>query len=112
MRFLKFETWLTKIVKMVKPKFIVYEMAHHRGGAPTAVLTGMVALIQKRCAESGFEHTSVHSATLKKHATGKGNAGKEVMIEAARKRFKIDIIDDNHADALWILHWAWKEFSN
>ena len=42
---------------------------------------------------------------MKRHATGKGNAGKLEMMAAARARgFRPS--DDNEADALAILHWA------
>lgn len=112
MRFLYFEAWLTNVIRLVKPVIIVHEMAHHRGGHATAALLGMVAFLQKRCAESGIEHASIHSGSLKKHATGKGNSSKDEMIDAAKKRFNIEIIDDNHADALWILDWAYKKFRN
>jgi Holliday junction resolvasome RuvABC endonuclease subunit len=41
---------------------------------------------------------------LKKWATGKGNASKKAVFEAARVRWPdIRIQDDNQADALWIL---------
>jgi hypothetical protein len=32
------------------------------------------------------------------------------MVEKAKIQFKIDIKDDNHADALWLLYIAQKEF--
>ncbi len=45
--------------------------------------------------------------TIKKHATGKGNAKKPQMIEAANKTYSNKlgkkITDDNEADALHIL---------
>ena len=43
--------------------------------------------------------------TIKKHATGKGNAGKAAMIAAARAR-GFAPQDDNEADALALLAWA------
>ena len=43
--------------------------------------------------------------TIKKHATGKGNAGKGDMIAAAILRGH-DPEDDNEADALALLDWA------
>ena len=47
----------------------------------------------------------MHSATIKKHATGKGNAGKDAVIAAMRAAgFKPS--DDNEADALALLAWA------
>ena len=43
--------------------------------------------------------------TVKRHATGKGDAGKEEMIAAARAR-GFNPTDDSEADALAILHWV------
>jgi Holliday junction resolvasome RuvABC endonuclease subunit len=43
--------------------------------------------------------------TIKKHATGKGNAPKQAMIHAACKR-GFSPADDNEADAIAILLWA------
>ena len=43
--------------------------------------------------------------TIKKHATGKGNAGKDDMIASVRLRGHTPV-DDNEADALALLHWA------
>jgi Holliday junction resolvasome RuvABC endonuclease subunit len=43
--------------------------------------------------------------TIKKHATGKGNAGKDQMIEAMQLRGH-PVTDDNEADALALLHCA------
>ena len=39
---------------------------------------------------------------MKRHATGKGNAGKPAMIGAALRRWGHVVKDDNEADALWI----------
>jgi len=43
--------------------------------------------------------------TIKRFATGKGNANKAAMMEAARKR-GFSPTDDNEADAIAILLWA------
>ena len=50
-------------------------------------------------------YAGVPVATIKKHATGKGNAGKDLVIAAMRAR-GFDPGDDNEADALAILQWA------
>ena len=47
----------------------------------------------------------VHTAELKKWATGKGNAGKPRMIEAARAR-GWEPVDDNEADAQLLLEYS------
>ena len=43
--------------------------------------------------------------TIKRHATGKGNANKDAMIAAVRS-WGYTPVDDNEADALALLHWA------
>jgi Holliday junction resolvasome RuvABC endonuclease subunit len=43
--------------------------------------------------------------TIKRHVTGKGNAGKSEMVSAVRAR-GYPVADDNEADALAVLDWA------
>ena len=50
-------------------------------------------------------YMSVHSMTLKKHATGRGNASKDDMVIAAERAYG-KVQDDNQADALHVLAWA------
>ena len=52
----------------------------------------------------------IYPSTLKKFATGKGNANKAMMIAAAIKKYPDqDVQDDNHADALHLLAWGREE---
>jgi Holliday junction resolvasome RuvABC endonuclease subunit len=105
MRFLMFQNWLRKMIESIKPDMIVYERAHHQGGAATEVCVGLTTVIQTICAEKGIEHVAVHTGTLKKHATGKGNSGKPEMMGAAKEKgWKFQ--DDDEADALWLLDYA------
>jgi len=53
----------------------------------------------------GVPYQGVPVGTIKKHATGKGNANKQAMIEAARAN-GFSPKDDNEADAIAILLWA------
>ena len=110
MRFLRFASWLSEMFDLVKPDLVIYEMPHNRGGSATEILNGMVAIVQKECASRDIEYTTVHSATLKKFATGSGRAGKEDMIHKAIEVFNKRILDDNEADALWLLEYAKEEF--
>jgi crossover junction endodeoxyribonuclease RuvC len=110
MRYLRFNRWLEEMAGGdPRPGVIVFEQAHHRGGAATEVAAGFSTRVLEFCARHGIEHASVHTATLKKFATGKGNADKEAMVQAARQRFKPALADDNEADALWILEYARRE---
>ena len=53
----------------------------------------------------GIPYEGVPVGTIKRHATGKGNANKAAMIAAAKAR-GFSPADDNEADAIAILHWA------
>ncbi|MCO5166610.1 MAG: hypothetical protein M9894_09620 [Planctomycetes bacterium] len=48
-------------------------------------------------------------AEVKKHATGRGNASKADMVEAARQRWRIAVDDHNQGDALCLLAWTLEE---
>lgn len=112
MRFIRFRKWLNGLMDFWKPGLVVYEQAHHRGGAATELCVGFVTRILEIAAEYGANHTSCHSMTLKKWATGKGNADKTKMIETVHQKLAfrnmptIEIIDDNHADAILLGLWA------
>ena len=116
MRYLRFNRWLADVCHAgldavfgrdaLAVGFIVYEQTHHRGGAATEVAAGFATRAQEFCARHGLEHAAVHTATLKKFATGRGNAKKPEMIAAAQARFGYPVADDNEADALWLLAYA------
>ena len=106
MRFLRCNNWLKEIYELLKPlEVIAYEQAHHRGGAATACCVGLVATVQAFAAEKGIELMPIHTATLKKFATGSGRASKDDMITAA-KNLGWDPVDDNEADAELLLEYA------
>jgi len=112
MRFLRCRAWLNELHKLLSGKIgvIVYEQAHHRGGAATAVCVGLVTEVQAFAAEHNIELMPVHTATLKKFATGNGRASKAEMIQAAREK-SWNVQDDNEADAVLLLEYALSELN-
>ena len=112
MRFFNFRVWLNRMLNKMPIKMVIYEMAHHRGGAATMVTVGMVTRIQEECELRDVEYMKLHSASLKKFATGRGNANKEEMLRAARAKWGHMVIDDNEADALFLMDYARKEYSD
>lgn len=111
MRFLRFRKWLADILSLNEmtadfqpPGLVAYEQAHHRGAHATQLALGLTTDVLAEAAHRSLEHMAVHTATLKKWATGDGRAGKPKMIEKAQSVYPgIEIIDDNHADALLLL---------
>lgn len=112
LRFMRFRAWLGELRRMAGPfDLVAYELAHHRGGPATVLAVGFTTRVDEWAAENGIEHAAVHSATLKKASAGSGRAEKPLMIAAARTRWNVQPIDDNHADALCLLAYAIDTYS-
>ena len=62
-------------------------------------------------AKYNIETMPVHTATLKKFATGNGRASKEDMVKAAIQR-GWNPVDDNEADAILLLEYAPNEIND
>jgi Holliday junction resolvasome RuvABC endonuclease subunit len=106
-RMVFFWDWLTSLLSEYQTDVIVYEQAHHRGGAATRIGVGLVTVIEMAAYTHECRVLSCHTSTLKKHATGCGRAEKYQMRAAAEAMNPtIEIVDDNHTDALWLLDWA------
>lgn len=71
--------------------------------AKSAGITGMVhGVVRELLANAGVPYVLVAPATLKKFATGRGNADKTAMAVAALKRSGMEFGDDNQCDAWWL----------
>lgn len=66
---------------------------------------GLLAILELWCAANNIPLYGVGVGTIKKHATGKGNATKDQMIAASIKR-GLKVADDNQADAVALLAYA------
>lgn len=71
--------------------------------SPAASLLGMVhGAVRLELHTIGTPFVLVPPATLKKYATGRGNATKADMRMALYKRAGLDLADDNQVDACWL----------
>lgn len=107
MRYLRFTNWLAEISKLSGPIAAIWfeEVRRHAGTDAAHVFGGLMASLTSWAELRGIPYQGVPVGTIKKHATGKGNAPKQAMIDAARNR-GFSPADDNEADAIAILHWA------
>ena len=107
MRYLRFTNWLTELDRLSGPIAAIWfeEVRRHAGTDAAHVYGGLMASLTSWGELRGIPYEGVPVGTIKRHATGKGNAPKQAMIDAARaKGFSPE--DDNEADAIAILLWA------
>lgn len=111
MRFLRFQH---RLVDLLQDRdggsdcIVFYEeVRRHMGTDAAHVYGGLLAMLQSECEEHGIPYRGIPVGTIKKRATGRGNASKEDMRCAATAAFsasdKWGLVDENQADALWVL---------
>jgi len=107
MRYLRFKRWLTELKAMVDGIDAVFfeEVRRHAGVDAAHAYGGFLATLTAWCEHHQIPYQGVPVGTIKKHATGKGNAGKAEMVASVRARGHAPA-DDDEADALALLHWA------
>jgi len=115
-RYLRLRGYLLELLAAFPDvRLAVYEQSHHRGGPATEYAAGCVSTLQglleeRRQAGRPIDEAVVHTATLKKHAAGRGNADKAEMIAAAAERLASrqtrGLVNEHSADALHVAFWA------
>lgn len=107
MRYLRFRGWLLEL-RAGQSFDVVYfeEVRRHMSTDSAHVYGGFLAHLTAWCEEHKVPYEGLPVGTIKKEATGKGNAGKDQVISAMVKRWGVKPVDDNEADALAILHCA------
>lgn len=102
MRYLKFSRWLDEMQKLCEGiEWLGFEEVKQRPASVAAghVYGGFLATLTAWCEANGVNYEPFPAGTIKKNWTGKGNAGKDVMLKIARER-GFSPADDNEADAI------------
>lgn len=107
-RLLRLQTFLDASLEDHGLDLVVYEQATWGLRGSAIRLAGSIeGTILLFCERENIPCEAVSPKVIKKHATGNGNAKKTIVLRAARERWPLQtIIDDNHADALWLLDFA------
>ncbi len=107
MRYLRFRGWLDQLAGDAGPISAIHfeEVRRHVGTDAAHVYGGLLATLTSWAETAVIAYQGVPVGTIKRHATGKGNANKDAMMAAARAR-GFSPADDNEADAIAILMWA------
>lgn len=100
-RRLRFIADEVQALALQRPDLVVIEdLPTHAHGAG---ITGMVhGAARCELLRAEIPYALVTPATLKKYATGKGNADKTAMALALYKRTGLELADDNQVDAFWL----------
>ena len=99
MRVVKFKAAVRQMINLEQITLVSYERPAGLHKSSIIVASEMVGVLQDLCIELGVDVTNYAAKEIKKHATGNGNAGKPLMISAA-KQLGFNVADDNQADAI------------
>jgi Holliday junction resolvasome RuvABC endonuclease subunit len=104
MRYLRFRRWLNEVKAAAGEIGEVHfeEVRRHVGVDAAHAYGGFLATLSAWCEHYRIPYSGAPVGTIKKHATGKGNADKASMVAAVRD-LGFDPADDNEADALALL---------
>ena len=107
MGWLRFRRWLDSMASSAGPlgSIVFEEVRRHAGTTAAHVYGGFLAHLTAWCEGTGVPYQGVPVGTIKRFATGKGNADKAKMVAAIQAR-GFTPADDNEADAIALLLWA------
>lgn len=101
-RLIRFRAKLKEICELENINLITFERTSGQHKNSLIVQSEIHGVLKVFCSDNKIEHRAFSASEIKKHATGKGNAGKPAMIQAAQEKLGYQGKDDNEADALWI----------
>ena len=107
MRFLRFRGWLAEVAALsgCLARVVFEEVRAHAGTDAAHIYGGFLGTLTAWCEEHDVPYEGVPVGTIKRYATGKGNADKAKMVAAIQAR-GFRPVDDNEADAIALLLWA------
>lgn len=106
MRLVRFKSKLKELVRLEEIEVVVFERSQGFHQNAVIVQSELHGCLKLFCEENKIEYRAFSPSEIKKFATGKGNANKELMIKAAKERFGYMGNDDNEADAIHIYQLA------
>ena len=104
MKLIRFKAKLKEIYKLENFDIVAYERPAGRHAHAIIHQAKLIGIVEKFCEENNVEYKSYSASEIKKFATGKGNANKQQMIDAAKAKYDYLGDDDNEADAIHMLY--------
>jgi len=106
--FCKWQLWIDPTIKSFELDYVTYELIDFPMSSDWArIYIGMVSIMQAAAYKHGAKTKGYVVKDVKKAATGNFKADKLEMIRTAKAQFPDqNIVDDNQADALWVMYLA------
>lgn len=111
MKLLRFRSKLKEVCELENINLIAYERVAGQHKNSIIHAAKMVSIIETFCEENKIDYRAVSATEVKKFATGKGNCGKDLMIQAAQEKYGYTGTDDNEADAILIYHFTLQDLN-
>ncbi len=111
MKLIRFRGKLDEMYEIMKFDLVLYERPAGRFKNSIIHEAKLIAIAEEWCERNKVEYRSYSATEIKKFATDKGNAGKPLMIKAAKEKLGYTGNDDNEADALWMLKLAQRDLN-
>lgn len=103
MRYLRFRRWLDEVHHLTSIDEVHFEeVRRHQGVDAAHVYGGLLGQLSAWCEQHQIPYVGVPVGTIKRAATGSGNASKAEVIAAVERR-GFAPKDDNEADAIALL---------
>lgn len=110
MRLIRFKAALREIIELENIDIVVYERPAGQFKSSIIVASEMIGVLIALCEEKGIQYTAYSATEIKKFATGKGNAKKQDMIDAAIA-LGFNPESDDEADAIHLYNLAKKDLT-
>lgn len=108
MRVVRFKSKVRELIELEGITLISYERPAGMHKASIMVASEMIGVLKDLAIQKGIDLACYSASEIKKFATGKGNANKELMIAAAVK-LGFSPKDDNEADAIHLYNLTIKD---
>lgn len=104
MRFLRFTHWLSEMYRLHPLERVYFEEVRaHKGVDAAHVYGGFMAGLTAWCEDHSIPYLGIPVGAIKKSATGRGNAPKEMVMDAVRS-WGLNPGTDNEADAIALIN--------
>jgi Holliday junction resolvasome RuvABC endonuclease subunit len=104
MKLIRFKSKVRETIDLEGIEIVSYERVAGLHKAAIISASEMVGVLHALCIEKGVEITAYSAGEIKKFATGKGNANKAQMVQAAKEKYGYIGDSDDESDAIHLYY--------